>query len=163
LTIATTTLDWRDAISRVGTLEFIGSILTPFADVFLTGDFNFDEGAEPETSHLSVEYVDIWPYIFPNRTLVPGYTWNSYANEYAYQSDTQSQPSRIDRVFVQSNNWMPVNATLVGCSMNDLFCQSSSSNLENFKKSPTSDIQKSYVSNHYGILVEFSHFEPHCV
>jgi endonuclease/exonuclease/phosphatase family metal-dependent hydrolase len=164
ITVATTTLDWRSADTRAGILDFIFSIVSPFRDVLLTGGFNFDSGSQPETAHIPSDYIDVWSNVYSNTTEKPGFTWNPVLNEYAYQSDTNSQPSRIDRVFLRSTEWMARTISLVGCSKTDLLCQKTSALTPYaFKKSPSRQLQSSYVSNHYGLLVEFSHFEPHCV
>jgi len=160
ITVATTTLDWRSGTSRAGILDFIFSIISPFTDVFLTGGFNFDTNSQPETSHIPNDYFDAWSNVYPNLTESPGFTWNPLVNEYAYQSDPKSQPSRIDKIFIRSTEWMTRTIALIGCSKNDLLCQQS---LPSFNKSPSSSLQASYVSNHYGLLGEFSHFQPHCV
>jgi hypothetical protein len=169
ITVATTTLDWRSAATRAGSLDFIFSVLSPFADVFLTGGFNFDAGAQPESAHVPMEYVDVWPNVYSsNVSQTPGFTWNPSTNEYAYQSDKHSQPSRIDKIFLRSSEWMARTVSLVGCSASDLLCQkslsaSSSSSSSSFKTKLLHDLQSSYVSNHYGLLLELARFQPHCV
>jgi len=161
ITVATTSLDWRNATTRAGILDFIFSIVSPFNDVFLTGGFNFDNGAQPETSHIPPDYIDAWLNVYPNCTNCSGFTWDPSTNEYAYQSDKQSKSSRIDKVFIRSTQWMARTMNLVGCSKNDLLCQHSSSSVS-FKTS-SNEIQASHISNHYGLFMELTHFEPQCV
>jgi len=119
LTVATTNLDWRSADSRTDGLDFVFAILSPYNDVLLTGDFNFDHGALPETSHIPENWLDVWPALNPDNL---GHTWDPDTNRYARASDPTSRPSRIDRVFVKSVHWLPRYIKLVGCSSTDLLC-----------------------------------------
>jgi len=120
LTVATTTLDWRSADSRTDGLDFVFSVLSPFNDVVLAGDFNFDHGALPESSHIPENWLDVWPALNPDNL---GHTWDPDTNRYARASDPTSRPSRIDRVLVKSVHWLPRYQKLVGCSSSDLLCQ----------------------------------------
>jgi endonuclease/exonuclease/phosphatase family metal-dependent hydrolase len=120
VTFATTTLDWRSADSRTDGLDFVFATLSPYNDVILTGDFNFDHGALPETSHIPENWLDVWPALNPDNL---GHTWDPDTNRYARSSDPTSRPSRIDRVLVKSVHWLPRYMKLVGCSSADLLCQ----------------------------------------
>jgi len=120
ITIATTNLDWRSPDARTDGLDFILATLSPFNDVILTGDFNFDHGALPETAHIPENWLDVWPALNPENM---GHTWDPDTNLYARASDPQSRPSRIDRVLVKSVHWLPRYIKLVGCSSEDLLCQ----------------------------------------
>ena len=120
LTVATTTLDWRSADSRTDGLDFVFSVLSPYNDVVLMGDFNFDHGALPESSHIPENWLDVWPALNTNSA---GHTWDPDTNRYARASDPTSRPSRIDRVLVKSVHWLPRYIKLVGCSSADLLCQ----------------------------------------
>jgi len=119
LTVATTCLDWRDANNRAASLDTIFSLLTAHDDVVLLGDFNFDAQSEPETSHIDSDYIDVWSGLNPN---AHGFTWDPIHNGYAKQSDPESLPSRIDRIFVKSTHWLPRLIKLVGCSSADPIC-----------------------------------------
>jgi len=119
LTVATTTLDWRSADTRTDGLDFVFAALSPFNDVILMGDFNFDHGALPESAHIPENWLDVWPALNPDNL---GHTWDPDTNRYARASDPTSRPSRIDRVLVKSNHWLPRYIKLVGCSSNDLLC-----------------------------------------
>lgn len=121
LTVATTVLDWRSADSRTDALDFVFATLSPFNDVLLTGDFNFDHGALPETAHIPENWLDVWPALNPENL---GQTWDPDTNAYARASDPQSRASRIDRVLVKSVHWLPRYMKLVGCSSDDLLCAS---------------------------------------
>jgi len=113
--VANTCLDWRDTPSRVDSLNFIFSTLGPFRDVVLMGDFNFDEGAPEETSHIPFcdGWIDTWSKLNSNQD---GHTWDPDQNSYAKQADPTSQPSRIDRIFLKSTNILPMSVSMVGSS-----------------------------------------------
>jgi len=100
LNIATTTLDWRSSENRAESLDYLFSVLNATSDVVLMGDFNFDFGAQPESTHVPAKFKDAWTYLRPER---PGFTWDPIHNAYAHGSDPKSRPSRIDRVFVSSD------------------------------------------------------------
>ncbi len=70
----------------------------------MQGDFNFDHGALPESSHIPENWLDVWPALNPENL---GHTWDPDSNAYARASDPQSRPSRIDRVLVKSVHWLP--------------------------------------------------------
>jgi len=85
----------------------------------LLGDFNFDEGSKLETASIPKSYIDLWPTLIPDK---PGYTWDPRSNWFAAASDPLSRSSRIDRIFIKSNQWMPRAIHLVGCSVSDPLC-----------------------------------------
>jgi len=120
LTVASTNLDWRSADTRTDALDFVFATLSPYNDVILAGDFNFDHGALPETSHIPENWLDAWPALNPDNL---GSTWDPDTNRYARASDPTSRPSRIDRILVKSVHWLPRYIKLVGCSSADLLCQ----------------------------------------
>jgi len=178
ITIGTTTLDWRDAASRVKGLKFIGGLTSKIENFLFMGDFNFDDGAQPETEHIPTSWIDLWPRVHnvtggaadmkvtrgPNRF---GFTWDPRTNWYARYSDVNSRPSRIDRVFVRSTVMLPREINLVGCPGPDYLCQDPPPN-------PAAEqipFQKRlnqvagnvvYPSSHYGLLASYSIFLPHC-
>jgi len=117
--VATTNLDWSDANNRAHSLDFIRTVTRKYNHVFLTGDFNFDDLAEPETSHIGRKFLDLWTSLNPNK---PGYTWDPRVNSFAKASDPLSRASRIDRIFLKSSKWLPRAVNLVGCSVGDLLC-----------------------------------------
>jgi len=117
--VATTALDYRSSENRANSLEFIFRTLKPYRHVFLLGDFNFDEGAKTEAAAIPRSYLDLWPTLISDK---PGYTWDPRANWFAASSDPQSRASRIDRVYLRSNQWMPRSIHLVGCSVSDPLC-----------------------------------------
>jgi len=132
LMIAATTLDWRTPQSRGDSLDYIFSILNSTTDVVLMGDFNFDYGSQPETSHIPDKFKDVWLQLRPER---PGFTWDPIHNNYAHLSDPMSRPSRVDRVFVASDY----------VSLNKI-----------------SKIGSADVSPHYGLLTDLQLFGAFC-
>ena len=117
--VATTALDYRSSENRANSLNFIFRTLKPFRHVFLLGDFNFDEGSKIEAGAVPQSYLDLWPTLVSDR---PGFTWDPRSNWFAAASDPQSRASRIDRVYLRSNQWMPRSIHLVGCSVSDPLC-----------------------------------------
>lgn len=158
LTVATTNLDWRSGANRAQSLDFIFSVLSPSQDVVLMGDFNFDAGSDPETAHLPLSYVDVWPQL-RDAAKEPGFTWDPDTNPYAKLSDPNSRPSRIDRVFIKSTQWLARTIKLVGCRATDVTCETP--NAAPAALAPAA-VPAAYPSNHYALLVEASRFTPHC-
>lgn len=174
VTVATTTLDWRNSQSRVQGLKFIRGVTHGIDNLLLLGDFNFDEGAEPESSVLPTTLMDIWTRLHtsdgssvtrgPNKF---GFTWDPVTNWYARYSDPNSRPSRIDRIFLRSTVMLPREIHLVGCSAPDYLCQDPPS-AENTNMIPFQPRNNQvpgnvvYPSSHYGLLATFSVFTPHC-
>jgi tyrosyl-DNA phosphodiesterase 2 len=117
--VATTALDYRSSENRAASLEFIFRTLKPYRHTFLLGDFNFDEGSKLEAGAIPQAYLDVWPTLVTDR---PGFTWDPRSNWFAAASDPQSRASRIDRVYLKSNQWMPRSIHLVGCSVSDPLC-----------------------------------------
>jgi len=219
LTVATTNLDWRAAETRAKNLDYVFHILKQYSHVFLLGDFNFDDGSKPETEHIPKNYLDVWSTLNNDN---PGFTWDPRHNWYAAASDPHSRSSRIDRILVKSNQWMPRSIHLVGCSVGDPLCAarnlrkdnpvsivSTTSELANpsvligqkkqddrpqpgspkkvshrpeatfletemtvaaddlamveTTQSPATNFHADFVaSNHYGLLVQATHFHPKC-
>jgi len=119
VTVATTNLDWRAAETRAKNLDYVFHILKQYPHVFLLGDFNFDDGSKPESEHIPKNYLDVWSTLQSEN---PGFTWDPRHNWYAAASDPHSRSSRIDRILVKSNQWMPRSIHLVGCSVGDPLC-----------------------------------------
>jgi len=140
------TLDWKNAETRVRHLDFAFAVLKQWQDVLIMGDMNFDDLAEPETSHIRTDYVDVWPSLRPRQM---GYTWDPTTNAYARFSDEKSAPSRIDRVFIKSKEWLPRTIKLVGCAY-DILCNRNSSN---------SNLKEVVASTSKGGLASFSLLE----
>jgi len=159
VTFGNTCLDWRGATSRVGALDFIFSVLAPHSEVFLLGDFNADDGAQPEESRLDTRFIDVWRFVHKDRDKERGNTWDPNTNDYARASDPRSLGSRIDRMFLRSNHWMPSTMQLVGCPDGDWFCKKL-----NYVKTPTSYSANpaAFISNHYGLFAEVSRLDPYC-
>lgn len=178
ITVGTTTLDWRDGVSRSKALSFIHGITRKIDNFLFMGDFNFDDGAQPETASIPTSWIDLWPRVHnvtagsastkitrgPNRY---GYTWDPRSNWYARYSDVNSRPSRIDRVFLRSTVMLPREIHLVGCPGPDYLCQDPPPNPA-VEKIPfqkrLNQVQGNvvYPSSHYGLLTSFSIFLPYC-
>jgi len=178
ITVGTTTLDWRNSESRVTALKFIDGITRNIDNFVFMGDFNFDDGAQPETANVPTSWMDLWPHVHnvtagapdnkitrgPNRY---GFTWDPRSNWYARYSDVNSRPSRIDRIFLRSTIMMPREIHLVGCPGPDYLCQDPPPN-PNVEKIPfqrrLNQVEGNvvYPSSHYGLLASFSMFIPHC-
>lgn len=76
-------------------------------DAILAGDFNFGDGARPETAHLRSDFADAWP--------AGEATWNIEKNPTARRNSYSGEPSRrIDRILVRSDVWRPSSAHLIG-------------------------------------------------
>jgi len=119
LYVATTALDYRSEENRAASLEFLFRVLKPYKHTFLLGDFNFDDSSPAETKAIPSSYLDLWPTLISDK---PGYTWDPRSNWFAAASDPQSRASRIDRIYLRSNQWMPRSIHLVGCSVSDPLC-----------------------------------------
>jgi len=113
--VANTCLDWADGTSRASALDFLFSTFSLFNEVVFMGDFNFDDGAEPESGHVPFcdGWVDTWKVLQPSAA---GHTWDPNINSYAHDADPNSQPSRIDRIFLKSQAVVPTAMTMVGTS-----------------------------------------------
>lgn len=178
ITIATTHLDWRSSEARVEALKFLSGVTNSIDNLLLMGDFNFDEGAEPESSNIPSTLIDLWPRLHnttdgssvkrgPNRF---GFTWDPVTNWYARYSDSNSRPSRIDRVLLRSSVMLPREIHLVGCPGPDYLCQDPpSANADASDRmipfQPRANQVAGnvvYPSSHYGLLATFSMFMPHC-
>ena len=178
ITVGTTTLDWRDAPSRVRGLKFVRGLTRNIENFLFMGDFNFDDGAQPETAHLSPSWMDLWPRLHnvkggapdnkitrgPNRY---GYTWDPRTNWYARVADVNAKPSRIDRVYMRSRILLPREIHIVGCAGPDYLCQDpppppSSELIPWQKPREQTPGQAVFGSPHYGLLTSFSMFLSHC-
>ncbi len=178
ITVGTTTLDWRNSQSRVNGLRFISGLTRKIENFLFLGDFNFDDGAQPETENIPKSWIDIWPRVHnvtggaadekitrgPNRF---GFTWDPRTNWYARYSDVNSRPSRIDRIFLRSTIMLPREVNLVGCPGPDYLCQDPPPNPETEKIPFQKRLNQVagnvvYPSSHYGLLASFSIFLPYC-
>lgn len=130
--VANTALDWRSADNRADSLDFVFAQLNTTQDSVLMGDFNFDEGAEPESTHIAPNFADVWRTMRADK---PGYTWDPINNKYAKVSDPKSRPSRIDRQYV-SKGWSKINSV--------------------------SKVGSEQVSPHYGLLSEVQVYGAYC-
>jgi len=146
LTVATTNLDWRAGETRAKNMDYVFHILKQYTHVFLLGDFNFDDGSKPETQHIPKNYLDVWSTLHKEN---PGFTWDPRHNWYAAASDPHSRSSRIDRILVKSNQWMPRSIHLVGCSVGDPLCAARNVN----KKNPVSIVSTTSTLANPSVLI----------
>lgn len=166
ITIATTQLTWRTSAaaseSRATALDFFADVTSSVENLIFMGDFNFDDGSQPETGKIPIHWIDLWPRLHPKGSgKLPrgpntfGYTWDPNNNWYAHFADANSRPSRVDRTFIRSSYLLPQSTWLVGCPHPDYLCQSKSP-----KKPKVS--KQMFPSSHFGLLSHFSVFTPHC-
>lgn len=187
ITLATTAFDYRSAPNRVDSLKFVNNILSGYDDVVLMGNFNFDQGAQPESDHISKSWLDVWPALEKGSR---GYTWSPEFNLYAKMADPTAGPSRIDRIFVKSGHWLPRRIRRLGCSSIDLLCQSTFARNKQIPIQPSvydpasapapkpatpatkstsflemsADAKEDVVipSTHFALFLHLSHFQPKC-
>src|SRR5262245_30933006 len=112
LTFATVHLESQeDADLRARQLADLFTVLARRpTDALLVGDFNFVEGAEPESSALDPAFADVWSTLHPGD---PGYTVDSEINRMRYSVKEKVTRKRIDRVLVRGR-LSPAAIELVG-------------------------------------------------
>ncbi|CAE7367956.1 tdp2, partial [Symbiodinium natans] len=97
-------------------LKNCASILAPFSDAMLVGDFNFDSERNFKPPHEPLEnaavgllqdFVDLWPALRPGEA---GKTFDSMLNPYIGDYEQM----RYDRVMVKLGAWRPTQIQLVG-------------------------------------------------
>ncbi len=178
VTVGNAMLDWRSSATRAEGLHFLDGLTKKADNLILLGDFNFDEGAEPETSNTPAAWTDLWALLHkdekpesvtrgPNRF---GYTWDPASNWYARYSDSTSQPTRIDRIFFRSTIMKPREIVLVGCPGPDYLCEAppkrgdEETRMISFQPASADAVAGNlvYPSSHYGLLATFSTFVPYC-
>jgi len=175
VTIATVHLDWRKGETRANALNLIAQTTGRDESIILLGDFNFDDGAEPETKSVPANLTDMWLKIHPSEKMdfvrgpnFQGYTWDPATNWYAKYSDTNSRPSRVDRTYIRSPYLLPRSIWLVGCPGPDYLCVEKTDDTKVTAMIPFQNRLNQvasklvYPSPHYGLLSEFSVFTPHC-
>lgn len=75
------------------------------------GDANFGVD-DPEQQHVPLTWMDTWKVLYPDK---PGLTWDRVLNHMADGNSFPSEPSRrIDRCWLTSPLWTPVEAGLTG-------------------------------------------------
>ena len=114
LTVATVHLEsfLEDGPIRAQQLGAVFDYLKTRADACLTGDFNFGDGEEPDTSSIPLEYIDVWRALKPDD---PGLTWNIETSAMAKKNSFPDEPSRrLDRILIRSARWSPVSIRIIG-------------------------------------------------
>jgi len=178
ITVGSAVLDYRSAGTRAEGLHFINGLTKHIDNFVLLGDFNFDEGAQPETQNIPAAWTDLWTLLHknekpedvkrgPNRF---GYTWDPATNWYARYSDQTSQPTRVDRIFFRSTVMKPREIVLVGCPGPDYLCVEppkkgdEEDRMIPFRPRSANAVMGNVIhpSSHYGLLATFSTFVPYC-
>lgn len=120
----------KDGLARAKQLDAAFSRLGT-GDAVVMGDFNFAEGASPESEHLPGDFIDLWAAINQG---TPGFTWdierNSAAREGAFPGE---KSGRIDRILVRSDRWTPGELKLVG-------------------DNPIASTKDHFPSDHFGVI-----------
>ncbi len=102
----------KSAQTRATQLYKVFPYLVKSPDAVLLGDFNFGDGAEPETSRLDRSYRDLWRELHPGE---PGFTWNIEKNGLARRGSFRGETSRrLDRILVRSNVWRAKDIRIIG-------------------------------------------------
>jgi endonuclease/exonuclease/phosphatase family metal-dependent hydrolase len=178
IVVGSAMLDWRSAGTRAEGLHFIDGLTNTLDNFLLLGDFNFDEGAKPETQNIPASWTDLWLKLHkdekpeavtrgPNRY---GYTWDPATNWYARYSDSTSQPTRVDRIFYRSTVMKPREIVIVGCPGPDYLCEAAPKRGDEddrmipYQPASSNSVAGNviYPSSHYGLLATFSTFVPYC-
>lgn len=100
------------AATRAKQLDKVFPYLVKSPDAVLLGDFNFGDGAQPETSRLDRSYGDPWRELHPGE---PGFTWNIEKNGLARRGSFRGETSRrLDRILVRSAVWRAKDIRIIG-------------------------------------------------
>lgn len=121
-------------LARANQLTKIFPRLADAPEAILCGDFNFDEGAYPETEALDPAYLDAWRARHPTH---PGYTEDTDVNLLRLDSTLQEHQVRIDRVMVRSSRWVIAEMHRLG------------------KEPIAPELPRVFPSDHFGLLAEF--------
>lgn len=111
--VATTHMEsyLEDGPVRAAQLDRILARLQAAEHALFLGDLNFGDG-EPESSHLSSSYEDIWLALRPDDK---GFTWDMEESELARESAFPGEPSRrLDRILLRSKAWRGAAISIVG-------------------------------------------------
>ncbi|NBS16637.1 MAG: hypothetical protein EBT06_09725 [Gammaproteobacteria bacterium] len=120
---------WRSRAYRTQQVEKLKAQSQEQSDWLVAGDMNLIHNPDAD-EHFPKDWVDVWATLHPSD---PGLTWDPDNNEMAYRSGGFILPGyRLDRVLFKSEQLIPVNVELLGVG------------------------EKPPLSDHYGLLVEFS-------
>lgn len=130
----------EDGLIRAQQLDVFVTRLAGEHDAIFAGDFNFGDGEQPETAHLSPEFRDAWLSVRPND---PGYTWNIEKSRMARDGSFVGEKSRrLDRILFRSKQWTPVSVEILGTE----------------PVSPKN--RRVFPSDHFGLLAVFRRNNP---
>lgn len=125
----------EDGPIRAQQLDLFFQRLAGPQDAFFGGDFNFGDGEQPDTAHLSPEFQDAWLLLHPRD---PGYTWNIEKSRMARAGSFVGERSRrLDRILFRSKHWRPASARILG------------------DEPVTPKNTRVFPSDHFALLVEF--------
>ena len=97
---------------RAYQLDYCFNWLDRAENAILMGDFNFGDGAEPESSHIRTGFLDMWKVLRPNEA---GFTWNMEENDMSLKKALPNEQSRrLDRIYVNSKLWKPHKIKIIG-------------------------------------------------
>lgn len=130
----------EDGPMRAAQLDIYFEQLTPFDEAFFAGDFNFGDGEQPDSNHLSAGFSDAWLKVHPQN---PGYTWDVEKSRFARQESFPGESSRrLDRILFKSSRWQVVSATIIGDQPLD------------------GKRRMQFPSDHFGLMAVFRSFKP---
>ena len=125
----------EDGPTRAQQLDFYFEQLAPFDEAFFAGDFNFGDGEQPDSEHLSARFSDAWLQVHPQN---PGYTWDIEKSLFARQESFPGEGSRrLDRILFKSTRWQAASATIIGDQPLD------------------GKHRKNFPSDHFGLMAVF--------
>jgi len=114
ITVATSHMEsfLEDGPMRAQQLDVIFPMLAAADHAVFMGDFNFGDGAQPETEHLDAGFTDVWRALHPD---APGFTWRNDENPMAGIGAFVGEPNRrLDRILVRSARLTPKAIRIVG-------------------------------------------------
>ena len=84
------------------------------ATYILMGDFNFSAHGGENTRHFRIlsKWIDVWANLKGSNN--PGYTFDIQTNSMTRANSDASEPSRIDRIILQSETYLPIDIEILG-------------------------------------------------
>lgn len=108
------------------------------ATYILMGDFNFSAHGGENTRHFRIlsKWIDVWSNL--KGLTNPGYTFDIQTNSMTRTNSDAIEPSRIDRIILQSETYLPIEIEILGT--------------KNIGKEGNVEI---FPSDHYGLTAKF--------
>lgn len=126
--------------TRVEQLRVCESVLAPYTNALLVGDFNFDSQRNYKPPHVPLEnealaqimpqFVDVWSHLRQEA----GHTFDSTVNPYV---TSKAERMRYDRVMARLMNWQAESIAIFGNGPVDEFRQLSAWEREHAERPPT--------------------------